>query len=126
MTTMVCFSSAGAKYCVPVEDTRAVRTAEGMVALPAALQDVTGVVPGDPPLSVLTVLGAGGGHILVIESDGNRFGLLVDEVNGLCRVDEAQIRPAPRGQDRTLVSGTLDLGDGLTLVVDPAAMAARL
>jgi chemotaxis signal transduction protein len=126
MTTMVCFVSAGAAYCLPVEDARAVRPAEGMITLPAGRPDVTGIVPGNPPLSVLSVLGPGGRHILVLETGGKRFGLLVDRVSGLRRVEEADVRPAPDGQERKLVSGTIDAGDGLILVADPAAMAERL
>jgi chemotaxis signal transduction protein len=126
MTTMVCFVSAGAAYCLPVEDVRAVRPAEGMITLPAGRPDVAGIVPGDPPLSVLSVLGPGGHHILVLETDGKRFGLLVDVVSGLRRVGEADVRPAPDGQQRRLVSGTIDAEDGLILVADPVAMAERL
>jgi chemotaxis signal transduction protein len=126
MTTMVCFVSAGTDYCLPVEAARAVREARGMITLPAGRPDVTGIIPGDPPLSVISVLGAGGNHILVIETDGKRFGLLVDTVSGLRRVEQADIRPAPDGQARPLVSGTIDAGDGLILVADPVALAERL
>ena len=34
MTTMVCFESGGVAYCVPVEATRAVRPATGIVGCP--------------------------------------------------------------------------------------------
>jgi chemotaxis signal transduction protein len=124
---MVCFRAGTADYCLPVTAIRSVRTAEGMVALPAPRPDVTGLVPGNPPLSVVSLLGSGSGRqILVLEADGTTFGLLVDEVSGLRRIDEADIRPAPGGQDRTLISGTVELGDDLILVADPAALAERL
>lgn len=126
MTTMVCFASAGADYCLPVEAARAVRPARGMITLPAGRPDVTGIIPGDPPLTVISVLGPGGNQILVVEADGKRFGLLVDAVSGLRRVEEADIRPAPDGQARPLVSGTIDVGDRLVLVADPVALAERL
>ena len=126
MTTMVCFSAAGAAYCLPVGAARAVRPADGVVALPAARPDVTGIVPGDPPLTVISPLGAGGRQILVVEAGEKRFGLLVDAVSGLRRVDDADIRHTPGGQDRMLVSGTIDAGDGLILVADPVALAERL
>lgn len=123
---MVCFVAAGAAYCLPVEAARAVRPVRGMIALPAGRPDVTGMLPGDPPLSVISVLGPGGRQVLVVEADGKRFGLLVDAVSGLRRVDEADIRPAPDGQERRLVSGTIDTGDELLFVADPAALAGRL
>jgi chemotaxis signal transduction protein len=64
--------------------------------------------------------------VLVIEAGGKKFGLLVDVVSGLRRLATADIRPAPDGQARPLVSGTVDAGDGLILVADPVALAARL
>jgi chemotaxis signal transduction protein len=123
---MVCFRSAGVAYCLPVTAARAVRPALGMVSLPAGRPDVTGLMPGDPPLSVISVLGPGGRQVLVIEAGGKKFGLLVDMVSGLRRIEEADIRPAPDGQARPLVSGTVDAGDGLILVTDPVALAERL
>ncbi len=126
MTTMVCFTAAGAAYCMPVEATRAVRRSVGVITLPAARPDVAGIIPGDPPLTVLSALGAGGNHILVVEIADHTFGLQVDSVTGLRRIDDADIRPAPRGQERTLISGTIETGGDLMMVTNPNALAARL
>jgi chemotaxis signal transduction protein len=126
MTTMVCFESDGVAYCVPVEATRAVRSATGIVALPAPRPDVAGMIPGPPPLTVISVLGASGSQILVMETRGATFGLLVDSVSGLRRIADADIHPAPDGQDRALVSGTIDSNGDLVFVTDPDAFAARL
>jgi len=126
MTTMVCFEAAGAAYCLPVQATRAVRTADGMIALPEPAPDVTGIIPGDPPLTVISPLQAKGMHILVIEAGEKTFGLLVDAVTGLQRIDDADIQPAPQGQDRPLISGTLDTDGHLVLVADPTALAGQL
>jgi chemotaxis signal transduction protein len=126
MTTMVCFESGGVAYCVPVEATRAVRPATGIVALPAPRPDIAGMIPGPPPLTVISVLGASGGQILVMETSGATFGLLVDSVSGLRRIADADIHPAPDGQDRALVSGTIDSNGDLVFVTDPDAFAARL
>lgn len=126
MTTMVCFRSAGAAYCLPVEATRAVRPASGIVALPTTRADIAGIVPGKPPLTVISPLGAGGSHILVIETGDTTFGLLVDAVTGLRRIPVADIHPAPTGQDRALISGTIDTEGELVLVADPIALASRL
>jgi chemotaxis signal transduction protein len=123
---MVCFQAAGAVYCLPVEATRGVRTSSGMIVLPAARPDVAGLMPGNPPLTVISPLGAAGGHILVVESGDTTFGLLVDKVSGLRRVEDAEVRLAPRGQDRGLVSGTVADGDDLILVADADALAERL
>ena len=126
MITVVCFRTVGAAYCLPVENTLAVRTAAGLVALPAAAPDVAGIIAGDPPISVVSPLGAGGGQILVLEAGGKPFGLLVDAVTGLRRIDETSIRAAPDGQGRNLVSGTIDVDGELVLLADPAAIGARL
>lgn len=126
MTTMVCFQAAGAAYCVPLHATRSVRTADDLVPLPDPAADVVGMIPGDPPLTVISPLRSEGGHILVMEADDKRFGLLVDVVTGLERFDGDDIRPAPEGQDRTLVSGTLEADGRLVFVADPSALAGRL
>lgn len=126
----MCFQAAGTGYCLPVEATRAVRPARGMVVLPAARADVVGLIPGDPPLTVVSSLGgggdAGGGQILVVQTGGRTFGLLVDTVSGLRRVDDADIRVAPQGQDRGLICGTVEAGGRMILVADAAALAERL
>jgi chemotaxis signal transduction protein len=127
---MVCFRAAGAAYCMPVEATRAVRPATGMVLLPSARPDVAGLIAGDPPLTVISPLGsplgASGGHILVVQAGDTTFGLLVDAVSGLRRIDDADIRLAPQGQDRALVSGTVDADGDMILVADAEALAWRL
>lgn len=126
MTTMVCFRSAGAAYCLPVEATRAVRTVDGLVPVPGAGADIAGVLPGSPPLTVLSTLGAGGSHVVVVESRGASFGLLVDFVSGLRRFADNEVRPAPTGQGSAFICGLVDLDGELILVADPDALAARL
>lgn len=125
-TTMVCFTAAGGTYCLPVDATRAVRRSDGLIALPGAGRDVAGLLPGDPPLTVLAAFGGGGDHVLVLESGSQVFGLRVDTVTGLRRVADADIRPAPAGQTRPLISGTVDTAGELLMVTDAPALAARL
>jgi chemotaxis signal transduction protein len=126
MTTMVCFRALGAAYCIQVDSTRAVLRSAGMIALPAPHPDVAGIIPGDPPLTVISPLGTGGGHILVVETGRQTFGLQVDAVTGLRTVDDADIHPAPDGQDRELICGMIDAWGPLVLVADADALAARL
>lgn len=124
----MCFEAADTGYCLPVEVVRAVRPVGGMVLLPAARADVVGLVPGDPPLAVISPLGAGAdaGQILVVQTGGTTFGLLVDAVSGLRSVADADVRVAPDGQDRVLVCGIVDTGGGMMLVADAATLAERL
>ena len=123
---MVCFQASGTAYCLPVETTRAVLSASGMVSLPAPHPDVSGIIPGNPPLTVISPLGTDGAHILVISTDDLTFGLQVEQVTGLRRVDEADIHPAPRGQQDQLVSGTIDFRGELVMVASATALAGRL
>ena len=94
--------------------------------LPAPRADIVGVLPGDPPLSVLSSLGSGGDHVLVVVADDVRYGLNVLEVLGVSRFDDDQVGPPPQGQQGGLISGTLHVSDDLVLVVDAQALAARL
>jgi chemotaxis signal transduction protein len=124
--TLVCFSAAGTAYCLPVEATRSVRRSLGMVELVEARPDVAGVMSGDPPLTVIAPLGSGGSQILVVETADKTYGLLVDAVTGLIRVDPTDIGLPPDGQDRDLICGTICTDGHLVMVADPVAMAGRL
>jgi chemotaxis signal transduction protein len=126
MRTLVQFRVCGADYCVPVEATRAVRSADGMIELPAPRPHVAGLLPGDPPLIVMSPFGPDGHHIIVLQVDDELCGLLVEEVTGLRRVDEAHVRAAPRGQDREFISGSVTIDGQLVLLADPSAVAVGL
>jgi chemotaxis signal transduction protein len=126
MTTVVHFRTGGGRYCVPVEAALAVRLATGMTPLPAPRPGVVGVLPADQPITVLSLLGSGHGHVLILASHGQTYGLLVEEVTGLSRVDVADIQAAPNGQDGALISGVINGKDGMVLVADPDALAERL
>ena len=126
MTTMVCFTAARAEYCLPVQVARSVRTADEMVSLPDPNPDVAGMLPGDPPLTVISPLHSERGHILVIEAGNKTFGLLVDAVTCLRRINDADLGPPPQGQGRPLISGTLYSDGRMILVADPSALAGQL
>jgi chemotaxis signal transduction protein len=126
MKTMVTFCAAGATYCLPVEATRAVRSSVGMVALPAPNTNVAGLLPGDPPLTVVSPFGSDGGHILVLQEGDTTYGLLVDTVTGLENIDESDIRPAPQGQQQALVSGSITINGQLVLLTDAIAAGEGL
>ena len=126
MKTMVCFRTEQGRFALPVESTLCVRKADGLVDLPAPRADIVGVLPGDPPLSVLSSLGAGGDHVLVVISEDVRYGLHVLEVLGVRRFDDDQIGPPPKGQQGGLIAGTLYGADEFVLVADAQALAARL
>jgi chemotaxis signal transduction protein len=126
MKTMVCFRTSQGRFALPVESTLAVRKMDGLVDLPARRPDIIGVLPGDPPLSVLSALGAGGDHVLVVIAGGVRYALNVLEVLGVSRFDDDEVGPPPTGQQGGLIVGTLHGSDELMLVADAEALAALL
>jgi chemotaxis signal transduction protein len=126
MKTMVCFRTAQGRFALPVESTLSVAGIAGLVLLPAPRADVVGLLPGEPPISVLATFGTGGEHVVIIVSDGLKFGLQVLEVVGVQHFDDNQIGPPPAGQDGGLVSGVVGGSGLLVLVVDAKALAARL
>ena len=97
-----------------------------MVDLPIARADVVGILPGDPPLSVLSSLGAGGDHVLVVVSDDVRYGLHVLEVLGVVAFDDDRSARRRRDKQGGLIAGTVYGADELVLVADAQALAARL
>ena len=48
------------------------------------------MLPGDPPLSVISPLGAGADadHVLVVTTPDHDYGLLVDAVTEVCAFDD--------------------------------------
>ena len=127
MKTVVRFRTDRGLFAVPVQQTRAVHRGGEVVPLPEARPDVAGVVPRpEGPLTVLRALGAGEGHVLVLDVAGQTFGLLVEEVTGLQRVDESEIGPPPDGQESAVVTGVVTLAGEMVLLVDAAALARRI
>ncbi|MEA3018641.1 MAG: purine-binding chemotaxis protein CheW [Actinomycetota bacterium] len=127
MTTVVRFRAPAGSYALPVEHVTEVRSAAELTPLPEPRAGVAGLMrrAGDA-LTVLSVLGEPGAHIIVIDEGGLTFGLLVAEVTGVHTVADDQISPPPPGQDRVTVAGVLAADDGLVLLLDSAALRERL
>jgi chemotaxis signal transduction protein len=127
MRTIVRFRTSEGDYAVPVEEVSEVQSAAGLTPLPAPRPGVAGLMRrGDDALPVLTVLGALGRHVVVIDKGARSFGLLVEEVTGVQQIDEARIGDPPPGQVRDLVAGVLNEDGGLVLLLDVDALAGRL
>jgi purine-binding chemotaxis protein CheW len=124
MRPMVRFRAQGGDYAVPVQDVRQVRVTDHLCLIPSGRAGVAGLIKeGDLAMPVLSALGSGGDRMLVLDVDGRRFGLLVDEVSGVADVDEQRLGPPPEGQDGTLITGVLDLGQEMALVIDAGVLA---
>jgi chemotaxis signal transduction protein len=125
--TIVRFRAPTGEYALPVEYVTEVRPATDLTPLPAARAGIAGVVPrGDDVLTVLSVLGEPGAHVIVIEEGGVLFALLVEEVTGVHAVDDEVIGPPPRGQEHGQVAGVIVEDLGVVLLLDPAALRGRL
>jgi chemotaxis signal transduction protein len=126
------------RYAIPVDAAVAVRLSDGMVTLPghrsdadrsdAERSDVVGVLPGNPVLSVISPLDASGDarHILVVTTPEHDFGVLVDAVTDVTRFEDDKLQPAPPGRHHGLIAGVAERADGIVLIADPDALAARL
>ena len=127
MRTLVRFRAADTAYALPVEHVTEVRSAAEVTPLPASRPGVAGLVArADGAFTVLSVLSDAGGHVIVIDEGASVFGLLVDEVTEVVRVDEERIGPPPEGQAGRAVSGVIQTEDGLLLVLDAAALRGTL
>jgi chemotaxis signal transduction protein len=127
MRSIVRFRTPSGEFAVPVEQVTEVRLADGMRPLPSPRADVAGVLADrDGALTVLSVLGSQGQHVIIVDDGSLTFGLLVDEVLGVQHVDEDAIDPPPAGQDQAVVAGVV-AGDGnLVLLLDLAVLRGRL
>ncbi len=127
MTTLVRFRAAATAYALPVEHVTEVRSAADVTALPAPRVGVAGLVArAEGALTVLSVLGNSGSHVIVVDEGRLTFGLLVDEVTEVVRVDDARIGPPPKGQAGDAVSGVIHDEGELVLVLDAAALRGTL
>lgn len=127
MRVLVRIATAHGRFALPVEATRGVLPAEELRPLPSPRPGVVGLADHlGAALPVLAAFGDGGEHVLVVETDGTRFGLLVEEVSGVARVRDDEVAPAPAGQDEPLVAGILGRGDDQVLVLDPGTLRRRL
>ena len=127
MRTLVRFRAADTAYALPVEHVTEVRSAADVTPLPASRPGVAGLVPrAEGAIPVLSILCETGGHVIVIDEGTSTFGLLVDEVTEVVRVDEERVGPPPEGQADRAVSGVVQDEGGLLLVLDATALRGTL
>jgi chemotaxis signal transduction protein len=127
MTTVVRFRAPTGDYAIGVEHVSEVRSAADITTMPEPRDGVAGLMRRDgEALSVLSMLAPEGEHIVVIHVDQLSFGLLVEEVVGVHRVDDTDMGPPPPGQHRVVVSGVFHDDETLVLVLDVHALAAKL
>ncbi|MCW2546389.1 MAG: hypothetical protein JWN96_849 [Mycobacterium sp.] len=124
---MVRFRTGDGEFAITVDHVLEVRRTTGLVPMPSPGPGVVGLLPrATDTLTVLTLLGSGREHVLVIDAGKGLFGLLVEEVSGILSIDEREVEPAPRGQSSDLVSGLIRTGDGVVLLIDAHALERRV
>jgi chemotaxis signal transduction protein len=124
---VVRFRAGEGRYAVPVEHAQHVLSPEGITELPSRRPDVAGLLHIDGrALTIFTTLGSGRRHVLVLGEDRPRLGLLVAEVEGVERVDEAEVGSPPGGQRVPFVSGVIACPEGLVLLIDAGTLAESL
>jgi len=129
---LVRFVTEEGEFAIPVERVSGVRGAEAIHALPDARRDMAGLLHAEGrPIPVLSALGHGGGHVLVLRTAAPdaaipEFGLLVREVRGVIRVDQAAVFGPPEGQRAGLCSGVVVHDGELVLIADVAVLARAL
>jgi chemotaxis signal transduction protein len=124
--TFVRFRTEAAYCLLPVEVVREVSDAQGLTNLPTAREGVIGLVRrGGRSLSVLAPFGAGK-YVIIVETAGANFGLIVQEVLGVVHVAEADVEPAPAGQVDPLVVGLVGRDGSQDLLVSPERIWQRV
>lgn len=127
MSSVVRFRTGDGGFAVSVAYVREVRTAAGLRPIPSSRPGVAGMITlGDEVLTVLSVLGSGRDHVLVMDVDGTAFGLMVEEVVGVVAIDDRRLQPPPAGHGAEMLSGVVSFPDEAVLVVDAAALARTL
>jgi chemotaxis signal transduction protein len=127
MRTVLSFLSAGGRYAVPVEHCREVRPVAEVTPLPTLRDGVIGLLRWrEHALSVVAPLGPCGNHVIVLDTGGDPFGLLVDEVVGVVRLDPATVGEAPRGQQDPLIEAAARSDGELLFLVDAVAVESWL
>ena len=129
MTALVVLTAGGQTYALPVEQTGGVLEHAGVEPLPDPLPGVRGLIRTErgATLTVLAPFTDDGEHVLVVTGgpDGP-FGLLAGQVTGIVKVDPQAIGPAPAGQQTAVVAGVVRTRTLDALLLDPAALGARL
>jgi chemotaxis signal transduction protein len=119
LSDFIRFRTAEGVFMAPIERVIGVRRAADLQPLPGRRDDVAGLVDHEGEvLTVLSTLGKGGSHVLLLNSEGGRFGLLVTEVLGLASLAAEQLGPAPAGRAKELVGGVVKGRGGMELLLE--------
>jgi purine-binding chemotaxis protein CheW len=138
LSRWVCFVLEGQLYGLPIHDVQEVLCQFDIEPVPGAAADVLGVI--NLRGTVVTVLDLRRRlgvtvtapdpetRIVVIEHDGERFGLLVDRVADVRKVVDGAVKTAPdvgAGADQARVHGVYTRDGDLLTLLDTASLIHR-
>jgi chemotaxis signal transduction protein len=128
MRTLVRFQTPTGEWAVPIERVHEVRLTHGIIPLPVPRPGIAGILRrGDEVLTVCSLLGEATGHVLIVDGDGDQFGILAENASGILRVEDGEIAPPPSGQEVAVVSGIIHGDDdGTVLLLDLDALGKML
>jgi chemotaxis signal transduction protein len=119
MRSFIRFRTAEGVFLAPIDRVVGVRAVAEVRPLPGRRRGVAGLIEqGGDVLTVLSPLGDSGSHVLLLSSDHGAFGLLVTEVLGLATLSEEDLGPAPMGQAKAFVAGTVKAQVGIELLLE--------
>jgi chemotaxis signal transduction protein len=126
-TKIVRFTAATGEYAIVAERVLQIRSASDIVAMPSPSPQVVGLISFDArALSVVSAFGAGGDHVLIVDTDSGPFGILAEQVTAVVDIDPGSIGGRPGGQAGGFVSGVITQAGKMTMLVDPEAVARLL
>jgi purine-binding chemotaxis protein CheW len=133
--TVVTFARSASRYGVSLEELREIRALSSICRLPGASDVVPGVVHYRGELLTLmdlSALSAGKSEtksaawMLVIERDGERLGLMADEVTDVLSLSVGSIKPLPLTLDSVADTFVGMTADGVLIVETGRLMSASL
>ena len=132
MSQLVVFGLGREEYALPIEQVQEIIRAVEPRTLPHADPGLLGVINlrgvTIPVFDLGLVLGgapqAGDGKIIVVEGDGQRVGIVVDEVSEVLTVSDEQLEEPPVGDPR--LAAIAKVNDRLIVLVDPNALLSSL
>ena len=110
------FRAPAGEYALPVEHVNEVRSSADLTALPEPRAGVAGLMRrGDDAITVLSVLGEPGDHVIVMEDDGLTFGTNADA--GVCIHFREKVPSPLRRKGHSALTVTVEDVEGLTMAL---------
>ena len=127
MRTLVRFRARHGMCAIPMEFVVGVRRAAEVRPFPGQRDDVMGLIGLDGgTVPVLKVLSSEGGHVMLLKTAAGAYGLLVDEVVGVVRLQDSQVQPPPAGGGDPLLEAIIKTDGDVDFLISADELAHRL